>query len=228
MKKLLLFTIILFSFSVAFSQTKVIVTTKEANVRAEPNLQSAVVGKVKYKAVLTATANQGNWSYITFGKIRGWIHSSTITLQIVDNSPDLSDFVIKQNVNKTRKNRSTFIDYSQKYENEWTYYGISNGKKYFYNAGRASLSGYSVRIWTQTKDVLDDEVISKDLAEVDCAGKRFRLLAGVTYYKFTEYSGGQNARRKISPDSYETPSAVFGVIFPDSVAEVLANIVCKL
>lgn len=78
MKKLLLITIISLSFINIFSQQKVTVVAKEANVRSEPNLQAAVVGKVKRKTTLDFTATEKSWYYVSFGEIAGWIHSSTV------------------------------------------------------------------------------------------------------------------------------------------------------
>lgn len=224
MKKLLLclFFCVLFSITIFAQKTNVpvIVTTQQANVRDEPNLQSKVVGTVKRGQKLAASAYRGNWIYVSNGSLRGWIHGTTIK-SLSEPSHDNFDSFIK-------KRKGAIEDYSEKYKDEWLYYVSSETAHYYYNPAKVKREGNLVSAWIEERDKNDGIVLSKDLMQIDCRAQKFRTLVGVKYYSFTIYPNRKERYKLTTPESHEPTNPRFSTIIPDSIGESLADTICSL
>jgi hypothetical protein len=119
------------------------------------------------------------------------------------------------------------IDYSTVYEDIWMLYAASDQVNYFLNPSKATRKKAIVRVWTEKRDKSDSEVLSRILYEVNCGESKMRSLAGVSYFSFNEFPGGRTEKFK-NVTSWDTPTAKFEFIIPDTIGESLKEEVCVL
>lgn len=211
MKRIILF---LYVFAVcgitAYSQTAtanktglqplVFVIADRANIREAPSTQAALRGTVRKGQIMTAFANQGNWYYVTAGKIRGWIHYTTIQKA---ETKKQSQVVVKK-------------DYSNIYQDEWLRISrSSDGITYFYNPARMTKHGSIVSVWM--KGVYDDDKTeSMVLYQINCQSARNRQSAGVGYYP-----------TGVIKYNIDDSGTKWSTVIPGSIGEILMHEVCK-
>jgi uncharacterized protein YgiM (DUF1202 family) len=201
MKKLLLINLLfIFSVVTVLSQPKVpvVVITKQANVRDMPSVQSKVVGKVKKGDKLTVSASESPWFYVTNGKLRGWIHGSTI--EVIEEKEETS-------ANSKSKN------YRKSYKDEWLFITKASEKDYYYNPSTMVKTKSLLKVWT--KKVTPDEGSTRTLMEINCSLNSYRVLRVVFY----------NTSGSVS-DDIDNSEGEFKDIIPDTVMDAIAEAVC--
>ena len=123
------------------------------------------------------------------------------------------------------------VGYAQAWGADWKYCTSSEFGDYYYDVGSVKgLPNNIAHVWTQEisspkggmdvvsrlgREYIDLKYINT-LWEVDCIGKRSRVLSVVYYSK---------SRSMIS--SAHNPSAEWNLIVPDPMLEFLSKVVCK-
>ncbi len=58
-----------------------VTVTNMLNLRAEPDVTSAIVDHVPYQTTLNASARSGEWLQVVFGDHQGWLSAAYLTLE---------------------------------------------------------------------------------------------------------------------------------------------------
>lgn len=209
MKKLLLLLFFCAGLSIsAFAQKSVIVATEQANVRETPSAQSKVVGKVKKGNVLSQSVTIGDWHYITFGNLRGWVHRSTVETPVVRERPR-GDFIIDPYL-RERSYRDVYAD-------KWVSFFSDDEEARYYNPSTMVRKGDLVKVWTKTSNLKNFSSSSSYLI-FDCEKYEFSILQTVEY----------NSDGKVVKDNDYRKIATFRSVTPESIGEILLKEICEL
>ena len=196
MKIYTLLFLVLSCACVGYNQQPVIVSVQTTNIRESPSLAAPVVGKVTKGKILQASTVDGDWVYVTFGKLRGWVYIHNI--KVPDN-------ILKD----TSRSSVRKLDYSKIYEDKWIRYESSVEGSEWYNGAKMTREGSVFSLWMKTVDSTTYRTVSMIFAQIDCRTSSTRTISGVTYYP----SG--TVKR-----SWDTPSK-WSFIVPETVVEAL-------
>jgi hypothetical protein len=197
---------ILCSASIFAQQKYVVVTAIKANIRETPSLQAKIVGTVKQSNLLPVYANEGKWYYITVGKIRGWIHYTTIRVANDADFPKLSKFEIKKK-SKTKSYRNIYKD-------EWLFVSETNVNKLYYNPSTMEKTGEIVAVWTKAIKL---NTYDMHYLEINCIKREFRILLSLSY----------NLSGDVTKSNDFKSYTAFDEIVPDSAMEITSESVCE-
>lgn len=143
-----------------WAQTNATIITLQSNIRESASIDSEVLATVKKgaKVKVLSTEHVYGWYYISYGKIKGWIHGNNIKIAGI------------KAVTKTSKAKD-----------EWKYYTSSSEGNFYYNPGKMSRKGSIVRVWTKRVSKTTYETLSMIQYEVQCSTEQIRSIAGALY-----------------------------------------------
>jgi len=187
MKRQIFFAVLIMAFCAVsvWAQTTATIITLQSNIRESASIDSEVLATVKKgaKVKLLSTEHVSGWYYISYGKIKGWIHGNNIRIAGV------------KTVTKTSKA-----------EDEWIYYASSSEEKYYYNPAKMSRTGSFVRLWTKSVSKKTLEKTGMVQMEIKCQSQQYRSLAGVEYYESGAVSRSWN--KSTAPFSTIIPETI--------------------
>jgi uncharacterized protein YgiM (DUF1202 family) len=219
----------------AFAQEKnVIVTSAQANIRETPSKTAKVIGKVKKGNVLVASANDGDWYYVVFGKVRGWIHYTTIKKPLEDESSNdnlsnLDAYIINQKPDAFKKN------------DKWQYVTSSATGNYYYSTARIAKAGSHLYAWIKiTTKTANDYFLERAAFEIEKEAFKKKSESDKVNYFLEYWQFNCSIRFQKIQQSYvvweggdiETFTisgwkAPLGPVVPDTVDEEILEKVCK-
>ena len=215
------------SAGAAFAQTNAVVIKPTVNLYKKPNAKTKAAETLKQGRKLKLESTK---------PIRGWYKVTVIS----DTEPQNADeefenylsqyrtYWIQGNDIKIEKDLPVKDDTEPK--DEWIEFARAKENIFSYNPARVTSRGALIQTWTEGRDE-DDELLSKNLYEIDCQSSKLRSLAGIEYtrYEVETYPDGKTEKIFVEPtsSSWDTPNSKFTIIFPDSIGEALFKTVCK-
>lgn len=187
MKRQIFFAILIMavcSVSVWAQKTATIITL-ESNIRESSSIDSEVLATVKKGAKVKVLSMEyvNGWYYISYGKIKGWIHGNNIQIagvKTVAKKPKVND--------------------------EWIYYASSSDERYYYNPAKTTRTGSLVLLWTKAVSKKTLEKTGMVQFEIRCQSQQYRSLAGVEYYESGAISRSWN--KSTAPFSTIIPETI--------------------
>jgi len=199
MKALIL--ILILSFSIFAQQKSVVVTAKRANIRETPSPKSKVVGSVKLNDILPVFANEGEWYYVTSGKIRGWVHYSAIGKVNDKKLLDLSQNVIKET------------------KEEWVLYAKTSDSFLYYRTKEVKEVEKDIfQFWGKQKrfSALENKAETLMLYQVNCRLYQSKNIQMIIYNK----DGSIYDSAPFAENDFKAPT-------PNTYGEVLLSAFCE-
>lgn len=199
----------------------VVVTVKLANVRETPSARSKIVGRVKKGELLVASANEGDWYYISHGRTRGWLHYTVIKKAADSDLPDLSRFEVKDPARPQSP-----LPPIQPPSKEWTLVSATTANDaietifYFRPDSLIKLYAGTYKVWARAVEVKPDVrrgYYSLQLFVINCPSNQYKITRIVIY----------DAKDNILSDE-EVGDMAFVDAIPSSIAHHLLQKACAL